>query len=289
MTDYLTPKIGQHRINDMLSEATSLETKASTARWYAEMMIDLFLSKEVKCAIGEEDFYKLTLSEKIKGIKPFFSEQIIDSLQLIRNFGNKAAHYNPNVKIRETDVKKIVEKALTLFDLLLVNLLKDGGYEKTEYTPKIFSTFLPSIRCRVLNAIVDLNSVCCKDDIGDRTDILMVHKLLLAYVKNGERKKAINVIKKLKKKNSLNSKWYSRFKKAIDVMDENVKKNILPIPRNIHDCKRNFDDVMKDLSDEEKFLNKELIDIFNIMLQLTTPSELGELQPNELYLIADEV
>ena len=41
------PIIGHRRLNDLFSEQTSPETKANTARWYAELFIDKFLSSEI--------------------------------------------------------------------------------------------------------------------------------------------------------------------------------------------------------------------------------------------------
>jgi hypothetical protein len=281
MKEHLVPKVGEHRLYDLLSENTSLETKASTARWYAEMMIDLFFSAKRKKELGESKFNNLSLGDKIKIIKPEYSSDLIDALNLIKQFGDIASHYKPERSIDEKNVKKIIEKALSLFDFVLIDLMKDRGIRKTEVTATLFSTFLPSIRIRVLRSITDLSSIKGDSD----NDMFLLDKLVLALTKNGESKKAFRILEKLKKEEKIGEYHFDFCAEKIDIIQCKIDDGILPIPENISDCKRNFEDVLGQMSDVEKSGNKELIDVFNTMLDQVEPSQMGDKMPSLMVLM----
>lgn len=281
MRDHLIPHAGQHRLYDLQSESTSLEAKASAARWYAEMMIDLFFSVQGKEELGEEAFNRLSLGDKIKKIRPHYSQQLIDSLNLIKQFGDMASHYKPDRILDEKDVANVIDKSLSLFDFALIDIMKDRGIRKTEVTATLFSTFLPSIRIRVLKEILDLQSV--KGDCDD--DMFLLDKLVLALTKNGEAKKAIRTLESLKKKERIGDYHINFWKEKVDIIQGKIEEGVLPIPQNISDCKRNFEDVLRQLSEEDKIKNEELIQVFNTMLAQVEPSKMGDKQPSLMVLM----
>lgn len=281
MQEHLIPRVGQHRLYDLTSENTSAETKASTARWYAEMMIDLFFSERGKSIVGDKKFNSLSLGEKIKIIKEFHSSELIDALNIIKNFGDKASHYYPDRKIDTREVEKIIEKSLSLFDYVLIELMKDGGIRKTEVTATLFSTFLPSIRVRVLKKIINFESLRGDSD----EDMFLLDKLFLALTKNGEGKKAIRLLHKIKSKENISDYHVDFWMEKINLIQKKINENLLPIPKNIADCKRNFNDVLSQLTEEEKDKNSILINVFNTMLDQVEPSEMGEMQPNLIILM----
>jgi hypothetical protein len=281
MRNHLAPKVAEHRLYDLFSEKTSFETKASTARWYAEMMIDLFFSKESKKIVGKENFIKLSLGEKLKHIKQTSSKELIDSLNFIKQFGDEASHYKPDNILNKKDVDKVIEKALSLFDFALIDLIKDGGIGKTPITARLFSTFLPSIRVRVIRSIIDINSVRGDSD----NDMALLDKLLLALTKNGEGKKAIKLLEKLKKKGNIGIEHVDFWKKKIQTIQSKIEEGILPIAENISDCKRNFYDVYEEMTENERNENKDLIEVFNIMLDQIEPSDMGQKKPNLMILM----
>lgn len=281
MKDHLVPKVGHHRLYDLVSEKTSLETKASTARWYAEMMIDLFFSANAKEKVGEDKFNKLSLGEKIKILREWCSDELIDALNLIKQFGDIASHYNPSKTIKESEVNKIIVKALSLFDYALIDLMKDGGIRKTEVTAVLFSTFLPSIRVRVLSSILDLSDIKGNSD----NDMFLLDKLLLALTKNGEGKKAQKLLSKLRKEEKIGDYHLRFWLEKLEVIQGKIDEGILPIPENISDCKRNFDDVLSQLTSFEKAENQALIDVFDTMLSQVEPSDMGDKVPNLMVLM----
>lgn len=281
MEEHLVPSAGQHRLYDLTSENTSAETKASTARWYAEMMIDLFFSGKGKSRVGTEKFNRLSLGEKIKILKEDYSNELIDALNLIKQFGDMASHYHPGRELDSKSVESIIKKSLSLFDFALIDLMKDNGIRKTEVTATLFSTFLPSIRVRVLKEIIDFASLRGDSD----NDMFLLDKLVLALTKNGEAKKAIRLLEKLKKQEKIGDYHVSFWREKIEIIQGKIDEGVLPIPENISDCKRNFDDVFSQLSDEEKAENQNLIEVFNTMLDQVEPSQMGDKQPSLMVLM----
>lgn len=281
MENHLIPRVGEHRLYDLTSDNTSAETKASAARWYAEMMIDLFFSHDAKSEVGDDQFNKLSLGEKIKLIRKPETENLVNSLNHIKNFGDAASHYRPGRVINKIDVEEVTEKAFELFDFALIDIVKDGGIRKTEITAKLFSTFLPSIRVRVLKAILNTNAV----DPASDNDMFLLDKLLLAQTKCGEIKKAFRLLDKLRGKGKLPESHVEFWKEKLTTIQLKMDAGILPIPRNISDCKRNFEDVLANVSELDKVENSELIRVFEIMLAQVEPSDMGDKVPDLMVLM----
>lgn len=276
MSTILTPKYGESRIKEMTSIDTSPDTKCWAARWYAEMVIDLFLSKAASERV--ENFEKLSLGNKIKEISTEYSNRLIDALYFIESHGNEASHFSRDIITSET-ADKVVDKAITLFDLILVDLFKDNGLAKTPNTARLFSTFTPSIRANVLNQLLDFNSLdnSCEHDMG------ILHKYFLALTKNNQRDKARRLLYKLKKQNKITQDQFQYWEESINKISSNI--NNLPIPKNISDCKRNFDNVLSSMDIQERELNSQLIEIFNTLLDSVTPSEMDNLLGDQVFLV----
>jgi len=281
LKDHLVPKVGEHRLYDLTSNQTSLETKASTARWYAEMMIDLFFSYEAKSNLGEDSFNKLSLGDKISILRKPGAEKLTQSLDLIKDFGDKASHYQPGRVIKESDVERVVTLSLELFDLALIDLMKNGGIRKTEITAKLFSTFLPSIRIRVLKSIINMRFIRPDSD----EDMFILDKILLAYTKNGEIKKARRLLEKLQKQGALPQSHVEFWKEKIQIIQEKLEAGILPVSENISDCRRNFENVLSQMNESEKEQNSDLIKVFEVMLAQVEPSDLGDKIPDLVILM----
>jgi len=245
------------------------------------MMIDLFFSYEAKSNLGEDAFNKLSLGDKISILRKPGAEKLTQSLDLIKDFGDKASHYQPGRVIKESDVEKVVTLSLELFDLALIDLMKNGGIRKTEITAKLFSTFLPSIRIRVLKSIINMRFIRPDSD----EDMFILDKILLAYTKNGEIKKARRLLEKLQKQGALPQSHVEFWKEKIQIIQEKLEAGILPVSENISDCRRNFENVLSQMNESEKEQNSDLIKVFEVMLAQVEPSDLGDKIPDLVILM----
>ncbi|WP_433595149.1 hypothetical protein [Lysinibacillus xylanilyticus] len=272
------PKLGESCYLDMISESTSPEAKANAARRYSEMMIDLFLSEKAKERLGESSFKKLSLGEQIREVQNDFSLDIVNTLFEIKNIGDQGSHYSQQPLSMENAIR-ITNSALGLFTLILIDYFKKTGLNKTFNTAKIFSTLFPKIRADVLSQLLN------KGIITTEYDIAILHKYILALVKNGQKNKAKNLLRKKYEKGLIEEDVYYLEIKVIQTISEGIEKNELPVPLTINDCKRNFDSVINSLDDYDRNENYELIKIISTLLNEINPSELGTFIPNKEYLI----
>lgn len=272
------PLEGKNCFYDMISKDNSFEAKANASRRYAEMIISLFLINEIKSEINEADFNKFSLGEKIKFLGKYYDDKIIQSLYFIKDIGDKGSHYNQNDKLTEKEIKKVVDVSLGLFELILIDYFKKTRLDKTFNTARIFSALFPAVRVNVLSELVNLKQ------INDKYDEEILHKYLLALVKNGKKNKAYRVLNEARK-NGISEYLYTHEKYSIVKILEGIKKDELPIPQTIEDCKRNYNGVLRTLDSKEIAENSGLITIMDTLLSQVEPSEMGDKIPDKRYVI----
>lgn len=275
--DRPVPKIANSTFKMMISKELIPETRGWATRRYIEIIIDVFLSEELKMEVGEEKFYRMSLGERIKGISEYTSKEVINILYRIKDFGDIASHYNPNIEITSEDAEKIANEALGIFEWILIDYFKKNRFDKTYNTAKIFSVLFPELRANVLEHFVD------KKFKYNQYDKEIFHKYILALVKANRVNKAKRVLEEFKKKGYLGQLSYLDGKETIKNISNGVKNKNLPIPIDIFDCKRNFADVMKDIDPCEKIQNEGLIKIIDKLLENYEASEMGSFIPNKVY------
>lgn len=109
------PETGHDLLKDMLSEATSLRTKAWAARALTEQMVSVFLYQDR----DQKSSQKPSLGEMIDAIKNKYGEEILSVIRYIKYIGDKASHYGKDNIITKEDVDKSVENTLNLFSIIL--------------------------------------------------------------------------------------------------------------------------------------------------------------------------
>lgn len=273
------PIIGHRRLNDLFSEQTSPETKANTARWYAELFIDKFLSSEIKKELGNENFEKKMLGEKIKLLKKYYKKNIIDKLKLIKNIGDKYSHYNPSIQINEKEIIQIQKAVSTLYTEILIDYFKGTRFDKTPNTARIFSVLYPSVRWNVLSHYINRTSK------NSEYEYLLFHKYLIALVKDGKWNKAKRELNEAFKKNLITKDKYEFESKSNIIINDKKLENKLPIADNLNDIKRNFKSVMDSLSKNEIEENIGLIKLILILIEDIEPSDMGNTIPDYRAII----
>lgn len=257
-----------HRLVDMLSDSVSNETKASNARWYAEMIIDKFLSDAAKQRLTPERFEKLTLNESIDQIKQDFSGEIIDALYLIKAIGDKSAHYKQGVKVTDGEAKSVVSKALRLFNLIIADDIGELALNATDNRATLFSVLLPSVREDVLLVAIrdGSHSVEYKQ--------FLIHKYMLACVKNANHNKAKRFLADRRRKGDISEEQLQFELRSLQAISDGIRRGELPVPKNLMDVRRNFNEVLKKISSAERCRNARLISIIERLLLEIEPSEM---------------
>lgn len=274
--DKLIPHQASHRIADLLSDNSSDETKAQTARWFAEMLVKDFLSDEFAEDVNHNN---LSLGELIAKLRGKFDKKIIDALTLIKEFGDKASHYNPAVKVSSSDSKKAVDAAFDLYPLLIIDHLKKNPLNSHPDRAILLSTTLPKIRLKVLDELINF------DEISNDYQIGLLHKWCLACVKNGGREKARRKLNLLLRNGKISKEICCFETKTIDEIAKRMMNNELPVAKTHGDFARNFADLMSKLSDDSKESNAKLIGLLEGMAKNIQPSEMGELRGMQLFIV----
>lgn len=268
----LYPSKASHRIGDLLSKDLSNETKANTARWYAEMLIKEFLKDQFE----DETYKKESLSYLISKLKGKIDKGIIDSLSLIKNFGDKASHYNPDVAITDSESQKAVDAAIRLYQFIIIDELKKRDFYYHRDRTTLISVLLPSMRVEIYSELLDFTS--------KNLDPILIWKWCLACLKNNNINKAKRKLTQLRKNKILNEHNFNVLSNDLNVMNKARINDELPIPFTRADFCRNLNDLLgKHLDDESKNVNSRLISILSSMADGIEPSSMKHYEGMRIF------
>lgn len=186
--DFLYPSKVSHRISELTSANTSNETKANVARWYAEMMIKEFLHE----CFDNDSYKNESLNYLINQLKGKVSNEIINSILVIKDYGDRASHYHPDKRVSTKQSQKAVEEALKLYELIILDIIKKKSLYDHPDRASLISVLLPPIRVSIYSNLIDFES--------DLIDQNLLKKWCIACVKNRQANKARNKLNQLLKK-----------------------------------------------------------------------------------------
>lgn len=250
------PESGHDILADMLSEQTSLKTKAWAARLLTEQMVSVFLYEST----NSEGCRKPSLGDMIDGIKESCGNDVLSAIRQIKLIGDKASHYSKDNAVSQQDVERIVPLTLKLFALILaekctnLNLLR-----RDNYSLYIFSTLYPSVREEVLFSLIDFDGAF--DDIEKLT---LLENYGVAAAKAGRRKKARRQLDKLLNRGQISQYFHSEIAESMHLLEG--QRAYLPTAKDIASCRHNFEAVLSTLTDSQKNENSQLIDIIKRLL-----------------------
>ncbi|AZL72314.1 hypothetical protein [Pseudomonas oryziphila] len=241
------------------------------------MMIKEFFSEEL--ALSEGDYKKFSIGDLTSSLNGRVDKRIISTLDLIKDFGDKASHYNPDVKLSRSESEKAVQAAFELFPLIIIDHLISNPLSSHPDRATLLSTTLPKIRIKIIEEFIDFNNLDSEYQIG------LLHKWCLACVKNGGREKARRKLHGLLKKGKISESFFDFETKSINEIAFRMSKGELPVPKSHEDFARNFNDVLSKLSPESKSINEKLISILERMVEKIQPSEFGTLRGMQVFMV----
>ncbi|WP_268798558.1 hypothetical protein [Pseudomonas huanghezhanensis] len=230
-------------------------------------------------ALSEGDYKKFSIGDLTSSLNGKVDEKIISTLNMIKDLGDKASHYNPDVKLSKSDSEKAVQAAFELFPLIIINHLINNPLNSHPDRATLLSTTLPKIRIKIIENFIDFNKIDSEYHAG------LLHKWCLACVKSGGREKARRKLHNLFKKNKISESTFDFETKSINEITLRMSKGELPVPKSHEDFARNLNDVLSKLSPESKSTNKELISILERMVEKIQPSEFGTLKGMQVFMV----
>ncbi|HHF3018217.1 TPA: hypothetical protein ACPJ0R_001201 [Vibrio diabolicus] len=270
--EFLYPSKVSHRISELTSVDVSNETKANVARWYAEMMIKEFLHEY----FDDESYKNESLNYLVGQLKGKVSKEIIDSILLIKQYGDRASHYHPEKGISAKQSRKTVEEALKLYELIIIDVIKKKSLYAHPDRASLVSVLLPQTRVSIYNSLIDFDSYFINQDL--------LKKWCIACVKNRQENKARNKLMRLLKRELIEKYDYDDLISLIKVIKLKMDNDELPIPRNRADFARNLHDLLANhLSDESKLENYDLIKVLMSMAENVVPSEMKHYKGMQVF------
>lgn len=274
----MIPLAGKEHYSDMTSTASKF-AKANAARRFAEMIVDEFLSKDLKSKVGNQVYDKMEFYKKLEAIKNSITREMFNALISVKSIGDRGSHHGDGKNLNEQEVNKAIDIASNdLIPLIFHNYFSKVGFFSIDYGPKIFSTLNPSLREQVLFMLIDFRSK--KQIAVNNIEKNLLHKYVIACHKNGNREKIRKKLRDLYSKSRIDKTLFDAFSKTIENFD--LAKDTLPIPTLMEDSKRNFLSVLDSMDEDDCKKNKELIEIISSLLDGIHASEMkAGLEPNK--------
>lgn len=269
---FLYPSKAEHRVGELTSNDMSNETKANVARWYSEMMI-----KEFLFSYFDDPIYKNeSLGYLIENLKGKVSKDILDSILLIKDFGDRASHYHPEKKINKKQSEKAVGEAKRLYELIILDTLRKNSLYNHQDRASLISVLLPETRVSIYTSLIDFESMSIDQNL--------LKKWCIACVKNSQANKARNRLNQLLKKGSIGKYDYDERITDIKVIKAKMEDDHLPIPKNRADFARNLDDLLTNhITEQSKSENSDLVKILVSMAENITPSEMKHYKGMQVF------
>jgi len=242
------------------------------------MMIEKFFKDEI--VVNEKEWEKLKLYKKIEKLEVKFSPDLIDKLNEIRLLGNKASHYNK--ELTEVELNTIVNLALGLYEELLIHYFNNLPKQDFLIGARILSTLFPDLRVKVYSKLIDIENF----DVTSEYEWSVFDKYSMALTKSGNLKEAISLLEKLENRTVGNveiKNWVDHNKDVFIEMSRDREEKRTPIARNIQDCKRNFQSLLKNDINFYKQNHAKLIEIIEKLLEDFDPSEFNGEVENKVY------
>lgn len=226
--------------------------RANCLRIYLEGIIDLFIKDIVikEANITKEQWNEKDLFEHVNLIDEYYAKGFKNKFHRLRKIGNKGSHYGGNPSDSEIrDGLKIVQ---TLVEDIFVRYFIKHPLGSENEVMTILSALPPRSRIYIL-------SVLWKND---KSNIDIIDKLSMAYLKNGDKDGSIKFLNDLLDNNYITKQYHTTFLQKIN----NLSKYLghFDISRNIMDTKRIFQLLCTDnvINEYQEFIN-----IFSILIK----------------------
>lgn len=169
-------------VSDLINDAFYLDMHSrrgtiSTIRQYTEVIVRKILG------LSHEDFVTLGNRNIVSQLEEVSNNNhmLLNSLENIRNIGNKCTHTQEIQEIKESDVIECIDSLFNIYSYLFISYFEKYKFGKNEKVMSAFSILPPVIR------YIALNYLYAKDE----TNISIIDKLSLAILKSFDKDKSL--------------------------------------------------------------------------------------------------
>lgn len=218
----------------------------------ADSMIYEFVPPHIK---GKWNEYKL--HRKLLAAKEFLDNNIVSDLIDAKKIGNMGAHEGTEANIVEGNIEFSLE-AVSNFSLeIFVSYFKVYGFHNSgpsKWAPTILSVLPPKYRIEILNKYFEYDK-----------SLLVVRKLAMAYLKNGQNNECFKFIESSYRDNLISKEEAEWLKGDMELLINNIR--LLPISESLEMAKDNFEKLVSGIPEDE-------INQFALLVSMILGSEL---------------
>jgi len=248
---------------------------------------------------------RIDLNTKIETLNKFFPEIILESIHYIRITTNKGAHQAGHKYLSADELNRTLENLFRVCEWVIIAYLRKHGLNTHSWIPTVLSTLQPIYRVRILedlfsneiklldnktNLLKYLEKIqeshqirikqLAKGDFSEEEQkdlnseskryeniLLIIDKLAMAYIKNGEYEKGIYFIDTCFKDRVINSMFRDQMNEKLQMLQEAIKE--LPIAKDILQTREYLKTILP-------FIKKEEYSLFiTIFMTIVAQDELG--------------
>jgi len=226
--------------------------RAGCLRRYLEGAIDLLIKQKVlEAGVSEKEWEDYDLYDRIQKIGKYYSKRIKKQFDKLRLIGNKGAHYNSNEIVPTEDINAGIEIATKIVEEVLIEYFYKHPLGTEPPVLTILSSLPPCKRIYILEKLARNN----------KGNIVLIDKLSMAYLKNGEKDRAIKYLKNQRKRKNLDDTMYEYLVNKINLLEQSIDK--FDIAKNVLDVARIFKELFS-VSIYEEY--PEFVDIFLVLV-----------------------
>jgi len=241
-TQPLLPKDALAYFDDSSDIENRLYFRAVAVRSCLENVMDsVFTHLIPENNIPLSSWSKYDLNGKIKAMRGFFSDDVVESLHRLRILGNHGAHQKYHTELKQADILEALPALGAVCEQAIFSYFRKHGFVAHRWLPTIFSTLKPSYRVSILERL-----------FVEQKTLFIVDKLAMAYVKNNQFFESIKFIEDCYKSKILGSLQKDDLIEKMEMISKALP--YLPIARNLADSKKNFEAVAATVSEDERSL-----------------------------------
>lgn len=226
--------------------------RANCLRRYLEGAIDLLIKDKVLAAgLPEEKWNNYNLNNRIQAIGKYYSKRIEQEFCRLRIIGNGGSHYNPEEMVSTEDINEGIEIATKIVEEVVIEYFYNHPVGTELPVLTMLSSLPPCKRIYILERVSQ----------KDQGNIMLIDKLAMAYLKNGEKENAIQYLKREKDNENLDEVIYEQLVDKIELLDRSMDK--FDIAKNILDVARIFERLF---SIPDYYNYPEFVNIFLVLI-----------------------
>lgn len=187
--------------------------RANNVRQYVEGIIDLLLKDKIVPTLKPtEDYAGVNWGRKIKIIRDKYDSEIADSIQEIFRVGGDGSHFSGQVS--NDELQQIIDKAVHIVEDIFVRYFLEPEHKfGSENIFTIFSMLPLKHRIYILEKVS-----------AHYINLDVVDRLSLAYVKFGEKDKAIDLLEKSLRENIIDKNFYTQKMRSINILNSKLSE-----------------------------------------------------------------